>query len=143
MPRKRKITRPVGRPKGAISNDTIDTYDQVLRLHNGGFNQYEIAEKVGTSQPRVNQMLKLLKEKIANGETLARFRVDKDDLYKTTELKMLLEMNDEKKIKEASLSQLASTLGTIHSINRLDNNLSTSNKSIQVLLNTSDDILEE
>ena len=74
---------------------------------------------------RLSPILKILQE--FTGEQLAAFRDKKSDLLDAVQLKLLIEIADENKVKRANLRDLAMAFEKIHTATRLERDQSTAN----------------
>jgi predicted DNA-binding protein YlxM (UPF0122 family) len=95
----------------------------------------EIAKQFNTSPQAVEQRLKRFKALIADPELVKAYEENKQHLLSEVESRLLVQLVDPKKLKEASLNNVAYSVSQVNNMNRLARGEATQNidiKSMQV-----------
>jgi DNA-binding CsgD family transcriptional regulator len=120
--------------KNATRNKKQRTHREtkILELRAKGLTHNEIAPIVECHPQTVSRTLEKFKEFFTDLDKTVEYQQVRGQLLNAAESRLLRSVVDEQAIEKASLNQRAYAMKEVHNMRRLNENLSTSNTSLQV-----------
>jgi len=104
----------------------------ILDLKHRGLNNNQISKALAISNPTVSKVLKKYEDIFTELSNIDNYEQVRDKLFSATELRLLKSLNDENKIKDATLSQVSSAFDKVRTGRRLEQGLSTANNATEI-----------
>jgi hypothetical protein len=106
---------------------------QVIKLRDvNGLSYGQIGKHLGYSVPHISRVYRKFKELLPSTEILTTYNDNRTSLLSGIELKLLEQLHKDDKLKDASLNNVAYTIGQVSSLRRLESGQSTANIGIKI-----------
>ena len=118
-----------GRTKNGKPIDVM----QVIKLREvNGLSYGQIGKHLGYSVPHISRVYRKFRKLLPSADILNAYKSSRIDLLNSMELKLLQNLNNEDKLKDASLNNVAYTIGQVSNLRRLEAGQSTANIGISI-----------